>query len=272
MKALILLKAGEENLYVVRAARRLLSSRGVELRFVHVVRVPGDIPITMDGRVPANCTEFDLSPYHRQAAEDVAFFRRHLTDDEMEAFESAVGQAEAVVRHESSTWGSDLIVSGSHATTQTEDLFSTTFADNLVHSFDDPVLLLRPDHEAHPDNAALVCHFDQWPSQDVDALRTLLDGLDTTPAFACVMGRHDDVIDELETRMTAFAETLGVVPTRTDVLDVADVRTGVTALDEERRFDILILQRPDQSVGDRILHGDALRHLIDHGHTALLIL
>lgn len=142
MKVLILLKNDARDAATLSYASQLLKDVDHEIHLLNIISVPDEVPTKRNGQVLADCTEFDLSGYHKESSQNMLYLLS-LKAPKVVIRKSLVGKRITIAENYAENEKMDLVISGSRITTKMEDLFSHSFSTRLLSRLKVPYLILK---------------------------------------------------------------------------------------------------------------------------------
>lgn len=144
MKVLILAKLDANDQIVQDFSTKYLH-QFTDIHVLNAIQIPSEIPLQMNGEIIEQCTEYDLTKYYTQQATNQEALASFLPELTIQNKQCMIGDALKMVSWYVKQNNIDLVLSGGHLTTQTEDIFSSTFASHLMKTLSVPYLSIKGD-------------------------------------------------------------------------------------------------------------------------------
>ena len=247
-------------------ASRLVDRADGSLHLLNIISVPGDVPVKFDGEVLDNCTEFDLSGYLKEKEENQNKLNTYLPDKSFVHRASKVGDALHIINHCIETNHIDLIISGAHVSSTLEDVFSTTFADRLMHEVQVPYITLKCERGEKPVNHIGILREWKEPKQErLDMLKKLREKFDAQLTLFKINTPHDTQPEDLIIeQMKKFCEINGLEGADFKVVEAEDKVEGTKQLVAHHLVDLLALGHVKRKGAGAFLRGELKTDILNH--------
>lgn len=264
MKIAVLLKFDEKDRYIMDYFNKQLLPFHPEVHLIHVEQVSGEVPLKIDGSVIDNCTEFDLSTHYQAVADGKMKMEQQLTNYPDVRRIVVAGNPLNFIQYYVKFHEIDFIFSGSHVTNWKE-ILESTFAKQVAHRFEIPMLSLKCDRS----------------SDDLKTIGVVVDGLEMT-------AEKLKIVNALAMKHKALVKLIRTPEHLTDKLDFAVFSPEIDVLEvvvpgsiqdhdfhkctNEQMIDLLVVFRHHPSFWKKIFYKESNDYLLNHLELPLLIL
>ena len=243
MNILALAKMDEKDDYLFDFVKRISEKTDSRTCVLNIVETPGEVPVQMNGQILDNCTEFDLSGY-------IAKQKKRLDQLEacpkligVDARKVMVGDPLSIIRNYIKDNKIDIVFSGAHLTTRTEEVFHETFASRIMEELKVPYLSIKCDrHDMNISKIAMVREFKAPKKVDLRLIKYLQSAFNAEIVLSCVVKRQDER-EKAQEQMQKFVAVNELEnATHTVVVD-ANYENGIKRLVIEQNISILAVKQ-----------------------------
>ena len=273
MNILVLIKPGEIDQVLWDYAKGLHQTVGARLHVLNIVGVNGEVPVKKDGQVLDFCTEFDLTPYHNESGANRRGIKQLMGETQVESFEAQVGNPEQIIAHTIQEKGIDLILSGAKVTSNTEDIFTSNFAENLLEKTEVPFLTLKCERNVKDiKNIGHIGDFSNPGKRDLRLIEALRKNLGAKLTLIRI-NTPNNVMDtaDIERNMQEFMEINGLEQVETKVVSAQDATTGVQDLVIRENLDMILLGHMKRNAVLSFLNGDMKAEILNKTEAPIYI-
>jgi nucleotide-binding universal stress UspA family protein len=265
MKVLLLAKMDNHDRIVEKFADKFMS-QGFEIHVLNVVPIPSEIPLKMNGEVIDVCTEYNLTKYYDKQKAHNAQLANFFSVISTENKASLIGDPLHIVKHYVKEKGIELVISGGHLTKHAEDLFSTTFSNQLMQQLSVPYLSIKGEKdEPRLQTIAIVREFVDPAKRNLDLIQKLQEKFNSRLLLVKINTPNSHTEEtELRSKMEQFAELNGLKNVEFLTVEAADKETAIKSLIESHHVDLLTLGHIHRNGMSYFLRGDLRSDLLNH--------
>lgn len=266
MKVLLLAKMDDHDRVVEKFASQFMKD-DFEIHVLNVVPIPSEIPLKMNGEVIDVCTEYNLTKYYDKQKAHNTGLSDMLPMVETAFKASLIGDPLHIVKHYVREHSIELVISGGHLTNQTQDLFSTTFSNQLMQELSVPYLSIKgkANDAAELKTIALVREFVDPAKRNLDLIIHLQKKFNSRILLVKINtpNSHTEP-SELKAKMTQFAELNGLANVEFLTVESADKESAIKSLIESHKVDLLTLGHLHRNGMSYFLRGDLRSDVLNH--------
>lgn len=266
MKVLYLAKLDENDRIVERFTKELLGE-GYEFHVVNIINLPGEIPLKMNGEVIDVCTEYNLSKYYEKQKINQTLIDEYLKDMNVLSRKAIIGNPLHYVKWFVKENNIDLVISGGHVTSQTEDLFSSSFANQLMQALPVPYLSIKDDTDGTKTlkTIAIVREFVDPAKRNLDLINDLVNKTNAKVLLVKLNTPNSHMEEgELKQKMQLFADLNDLKNVEFVTVSASDKETAVKNLVSEHHVDLLTLGHIHRNGISSFLRGDLRADVLNH--------
>lgn len=271
MKVLVLLKHSELDHSIINFAATLLNNKSTAIHLLNIVSISGEIPTQNNGSVVENCTEFDLTGYYSQAEENRTYLQS-ISHPLIENKSVLIGNRRDIIKSYIEINQIDLIVSGAHKTTLAEDVFTTTFASDVLKVTDKPFLSIKCNRDNFiPNRIALIGEFVHAEKENLEVIKNIAKIHNSDIILTKILTKSDhrpkgDIIRVMQ----EFAVKNDLIPMH-QIIESTDRESGVETIHHAHQNDLITIARTHESTFSQLIHGSALTNIVNHIYAPILI-
>lgn len=266
MKVLLLTKLDDKDSFLLKYTQQLFEAEDAEIHLLNVIPVSGDIPVKVNGEVLDNCTEFDLSGYLKEQEANLEKMNTYLTDYPKVERLSRVGNGLKIITTYIEEQGFDLIISGAHVSTQLEDIFSTTFANRLMHHTDVPYITLKCERGENPVNhIGILRAFNEPKKEKLELVKWLQQKFNAKITLFKLKRPHARQPDaEIHEQMKLFCQLNGLQNAAFEIIETNDFMEATENLVIEYGVDLLALGHMRRKAVAAFVRGELKAEILNH--------
>ncbi|WP_070137795.1 universal stress protein [Crocinitomix algicola] len=271
MNALVLLKHGNLDHSVVNFVSSLFNTTNTAIHLLNIVSTTGEIPTQMNGEVLKNCTEFDLNHYYKRAEENKVYLQ-NFKHNSIKAKVVLIGNRRNIIKNYIDKNNIDIVVSGAHRTTLMEDVFSTTFASDILNHVKQPFLTIKCNRDNFsPKRIALVGEFLQAEKEDIQTLKEIAAAHHSEFVLTKILTptekrKHEDILAV----MKKYAQLNDLQPVFR-IIESSDKEAGIKSIQEEHQTDLITIARAHESAFSSFIGGSEINNIVNHIYAPILI-
>lgn len=265
MNVLILAKLDDKDGFVHDLALKFLNPDD-NVFLLNIVTVPGDIPLKPSGEVLDVCTEFDLSRYLKEQERNMALLKEYRLPNINLYPMVKVGSAVGIVKHVLAESNIGVMFSGAHVSSVAEDVFSTTFADRLMHETTVPYITIKCDRSYSSfKHFALVRSFKEPKKENLEHLKALREKFGAKLSLVKVMdpGEHRTK-EEIWAQMQLFCEKNGLEDVHFVFADGQNNAKRIQELVISHEIDLLALGHTRRPGIGAFVRGEMTTDVLNH--------
>jgi nucleotide-binding universal stress UspA family protein len=266
MRVLVLSKMDDHDHVVNNFAEQHLSG-DYELFLLNIVSIPSEIPLKMNGEVIDVCTEYNLSKYYDHQKKNQEQLHAYLTNCNVTERSAKIGDPLHIVKWFVKENNIDLVVSGGHVTSHSEDVFSKSFSHQLMQQLSVPYLSVKNENvtQVKVNTIAVVREFVDPAKRNLEFInkvqaetgaKILLVKLNTPNS-------HMEAA-ELKTKMDQFAQLNGLNNFEQVTIEASDKETAIKDLIQKHNVDLLTLGHLHRNGISSFLRGDLRSDVLNH--------
>lgn len=266
MKVLYLAKLDENDKIVERFTKELLNE-GFEFHILNIVNLPSEIPLKMNGEVIDVCTEYNLSKYYEKQKQNQLLIDSYLTDLPVANRKVFIGSPLQIVKWYVKENNIDLVISGGHVTSHTEDIFTSSFANQLMQSLSIPYLSIKDDTDGTKQlhTIAIVREFVDPAKRNLEVINYLSKKTNARVLLVKVNTPNSHMAEvELKQKMDLFAELNDLSNCEYVTIESGDKETAIKDLVSKYNVDLLTLGHIHRNGISSFLRGDLRADVLNH--------
>ncbi len=265
MKVLLLAKMDDHDRIVENFAHKFMTE-GFEIHVLNVVPIPSEIPLKMNGEVIDVCTEYNLSKYYDKQKTNNDQLGAFLSSHSTVFKASLIGDPLHIVKHYVREKGIELVVSGGHLTSHAEDLFSSSFSNQLMQQLSVPYLSVKGDkQEPSVETIAVVREFVDPAKRNLELIQKLQSKFNSKILLVKINTPNSHMEEgELRSKMEQFAQLNGLTNVEFLTIDAADKETAIKSLVDSHHVDLLTLGHLHRNGMSYFLRGDLRSDVLNH--------
>lgn len=263
MKILVLAKLDDHDRIVQDFSKKFLQEN-TEIHLLNAINIPSEIPLKMNGEVIDFCTEYNLTKYYEQKKANESILATYLT--EMNIFERNcfIGNPLQIVKWYVKENNIDLVISGGHLTSRSEDIFSSSFANHLLQSLPIPYLSIKGD-SADIKTIAVVREFVDPAKRNLDLIKILKDKFNAKVVLVKINTPNSHMEEtELKQKMQLFADLNDLKEVEFLTVNASDKETAIKDLIAQHGVDMLTLGHIHRNGISSFLRGDLRADVLNH--------
>lgn len=238
-----------------------------ELFLLNIVSIPSEIPLKMNGEVIDVCTEYNLSKYYDCQKKHQNTLDSYLTNANVLHRSSKIGDPLHIVKWFVKENNIDLVISGGHVTSHTEDIFSKTFSNQMMQQLSVPYLSVKNDHpdDVKIKNIAIVREFVDPTKRNLEFIKKIQaeSGAKILLVKLNTPSSHMEA-RELKTKMEQFIELNDLTNVEQVTIEASDKETAIKELIFKRNIDLLTLGHIHRNGISSFLRGDLRSDILNH--------
>lgn len=266
MRVLVLSKMDDHD-HVVNNFVELHLKENYELFLMNVVSIPSEIPLKMNGEVIDVCTEYNLSKYYECRKKHEETLGTYLINVNVLERSSKIGDPLHIVKWFVKEKNIDLVISGGHVTSHSEDLFSKTFSNQLMQQLSVPYLSVKNDHpeDVKIQTIAVVREFVDPAKRNLDFIHQLQEetGAKILLVKLNTPNSHMEA-GELKAKMDQFTELNDLKNVEYLTIEASDKETAIKDLIQQKQVDLLTLGHIHRNGISSFLRGDLRSDVLNH--------
>ena len=265
MKVLLLAKMDDHDRIVENFTHKFMTD-GFEFHVLNVVPIPSEIPLKMNGEVIDVCTEYNLTIYYDKQKANNEQLQNFISQVKTEFKGSLIGDPLHIVKNFVRENGIELVISGGHLTSHTEDIFTNSFSNQLMQELSVPYLSIKG-NETEPSlkNIAIVREFVDPAKRNLELIQKLQEKLNSRVLLVKINTPNSHVeVTELRSKMEQFAQLNGLSNVEFLTIEAADKETAIRSLVESHQIDLLTLGHIHRNGISYFLRGDLRSDVLNH--------
>lgn len=266
MRVLVLSKMDDHD-HVVNNFVELHLKDNYELFLMNVVSIPSEIPLKMNGEVIDICTEYNLSKYYDYQKKHQEKLDSYLPNSNVLQRSSKIGDPLHLVMWFVKEHNIELVISGGHITSHSEDLFSNTFSNQLMQQLSVPYLSVKNDHpnDVKIETIAVVREFVDPAKRSMDFINKIQAEMNAKIILVKINTPNSHMEQsELKMKMDQFTELNNLKNVEYLTLNAADKETAIKDLIQKHNIDLLTLGHIHRNGISSFLRGDLRSDILNH--------